>query len=220
MSRFPFQGVVFDADGTLFDTEQLARAVWLSVAREWGAAAIEAHYMELIGRNREGIVSLLRSVCPPGFPLEEFLLTCSQRSRARMEREGVPLKEGAREILAFLAQRNIPVALATSSGAATTRYKLERTGVDRYFRAVVTGDMVSHSKPHPEIYQNACSLLAIDPARALAMEDSPNGILSAHAAGMAVAMVPDLIPPTPELEALLWGRFDSLTALREYLEGM
>ena len=64
MSKLHLQGIVFDADGTLFDTERLARTVWLSVAREWKATAIEEHYMELIGRNREGIVALLRSVCP------------------------------------------------------------------------------------------------------------------------------------------------------------
>ena len=51
----------------------------------------------------------------------------------------------------------------------------------------------------------------------IAVEDSRNGILSASRAGMRVAMVPDLLPPTPELEPLLWGRFDSLLQLRDRL---
>ena len=218
MSALHLQGIVFDADGTLFDTERLARTVWLSVAREWKATAVEEHYMELIGRNREGIVSLLQSVCPPDFPLDKFLATCSQRSREKLHRDGVPIKEGAREILAFCAQRKLPTALATSSGWSTTQYKLENSGLSPYFQAGKTGDKVSHGKPHPEIYLTACKTLGVDPTLSMAVEDSKNGVLSAHAAGMMTVMIPDLLPPTPELEALAFQKFDSLLALKDYLE--
>ena len=220
MSRLQLQGIVFDADGTLFDTERLARTVWLGVAREWKATAIEEHYMELIGRNREGIVSLLKSVTPQDFPLDEFLQTCSQRSREKLNREGVPVKEGAREVLEFCACKGLPIAMATSSGWPTTQFKLENSGLDQYFQAVITGDKVSHGKPHPEIYLTACKALDIDPAASMAVEDSKNGILSAHAAGMMTVIVPDLLPPTPELEALVWKKMDSLSQLRSFLENL
>ena len=72
--------------------------------------------------------------------------------------------------------------------------------------AVITGDQVVHSKPDPEIYLLACQALGTAPAHTPAIEDSRNGILSAHSAGMPVIMVPDMIPPTPELEALLFRR--------------
>ena len=217
MSRLQLQGIVFDADGTLFDTERLARTVWLGVAREWKATAIEEHYMELIGRNREGIVSLLKSVTPQDFPLDEFLQTCSQRSREKLNRVGVPVKEGAREVLEFCACKGLPIAMATSSGWPTTQFKLENSGLDQYFQAVITGDKVSHGKPHPEIYLTACKALDIDPAASMAVEDSKNGILSAHAAGMMTVIVPDLLPPTPELEAMAFQTFDSLLSLKNYL---
>ena len=218
MSMLSLRGAVFDADGTLFDTERLAMDVWLGVAREMDAPGIEEHYLELVGRNHEGIVSLLRQVSPPDFPLDQFLRTCSQRSRARLETEGVPVKEGAREILELLAQRGLPLALATSSGANTTRYKLENSGLDRYFRAVVTGDMVTRGKPDPEIYLTACRAIGADPARTLGVEDSKNGVLSAHRAGLMTALVPDLIPPTPEMEGAAFGVFDSLNRLQSWLE--
>ena len=220
MSQLHLQGIVFDADGTLFDTERLARAVWLSVAREWKASAVEEHYMELIGRNREGIVSLLKSVCPPDFPLDKFLLTCSQRSREKLHHEGVPVKEGAREVLELCTCKGLPIALATSSGAATTQYKLESSGLDRYFQAVITGDKVTHGKPHPEIYLTACQALGIEPVHSMAVEDSKNGVFSAHAAGMMTVLIPDLLPPTPELEALAYRKFDSLFSLKDYLTQM
>lgn len=217
MSKLSLQGVVFDADGTLFDTERLAQSVWLSVAREWNAPAIEEHYLELIGRNHEGIVNLLRQVCPPEFPLDEFLLTCSKGCRAKLERDGIPVKSGAREILEYLRQKQIPVALATSSGSVTTKMKLERSGLDQYFQAVITGDMVSRGKPDPEIYLKACHSLGVDPKQAMAVEDSKNGIFSAHSAGMLPVLIPDILPPTQEVEQLAFQTFDSLAALQIYL---
>ena len=127
------------------------------------------------------------------------------------------MKEGARELLEFLHSRGLPMALATSRGAATTKLKLDHSGLGRYFQSVITGDMVSRGKPHPEIYLTACAALGTAPARTMAVEDSPNGIRSASAAGMPTVMIPDLLPPTAELDGLLWRRFDSLDALREYL---
>ena len=82
----------------------------------------------------------------------------------------------------------------------------------------MTGDKVSHGKPHPEIYLTACEALGVDPTLSMAVEDSKNGVLSAHAAGMMTVMIPDLLPPTPELEAWAFQKFDSLLALKDYLE--
>ena len=217
MKQFPFDGVVFDVDGVLFDTERLSWKNWAEVGREMGWPQVTDHYLEVVGQNRADIRQRLYDALGPDFPMEFFLLTCSRRGQFLMEQNGVPLKPGVQEILSALQKRGIPLALATSTGADRTQRRLEMTGLGSFFQTVITGDQVEHSKPHPEIYQLACRGLGLDPARTLAVEDSRNGILSAHAAGMAVAMVPDLIPPTPELEALLWGRFDNLAQLQEQL---
>ena len=217
MSGWNIQGVVFDVDGVLFDTERLCRDVWTALSQEMGWPQAGERYLEFVGQNRTDMREKMRRFWGPEFPMEEFLLTCSQRSQARIEREGVPLKPGVEDILSFLQGRGIPLALATSTGQERTARRMELTGLGRYFQAIITGDMIEHSKPHPEIYQLACRRLGVQPEHALAVEDSRNGILSAHAAGMPVAMVPDLIPPTPELEELICCRCDSLTALRERL---
>ena len=217
MSTFPFDGVVFDVDGVLFDTERLGWKNWAQVGQEMGWPQAADHYLEVVGQNRADIRQRMYERMGPDFPLDAFLLTCSQRGQERMEREGVPLKPGVTEILSSLRDRGVPLALATSTSADRTRRRLELTGLGPFFRQIITGDLVVHSKPDPEIYQIACRALGTDPARTLAVEDSRNGILSAHAAGMPVAMVPDLIPPTPELEALLWGRFESLSQLQARL---
>ena len=171
-----------------------------------------------MGQNRADILQQMLDLFGPDFPRETFLLTCSARSQARMEQEGVPLKPGVREILEFLTARGIPAALATSTNRERTHRRMEMTGLGPCFSAVVTGDQVEHSKPDPEIYQLACQALGTAPSRTLAIEDSRNGILSAHAAGMPVVMIPDLIPPAPELERLLFRRCTSLLEVRELLD--
>lgn len=217
MMEFPFDGVVFDVDGVLFDTEKLSWKNWAEVGEHMGWPQVADHYLEVVGQNRADIRRRLTERMGPDFPTEYFLLTCSRRAQFLMEQNGVPLKSGVREILSALQKAGVPLALATSTNGDRTQRRLEMTGLGPFFQAVITGDQVEHSKPHPEIYEIACRSLGTDPARTLAVEDSRNGILSAHAAGMAVAMVPDLIPPTPELEALLWGRFDNLSRLQERL---
>ena len=78
--------------------------------------------------------------------------------------------------------------------------------------------MVSHSKPHPEIYQKACQLLGAPPTKCYAVEDSPNGIRSAHGAGLTPLMVPDLVEPDEEIRRLCSGRFQNLLEVKAFLE--
>lgn len=217
MSTLHLDGVVFDVDGVLFDTERLTQRTWTEVSARMGWPQVGEHYLDFVGQNRTDIRLKMDRLFGPEFPREEFLSTCSQTSQQRMEREGVPVKPGVPELLDFLQGRGLPVALATSTSRARTLRRMELTGLGPYFSAMTTGDQVLHSKPDPEIYRMACQSLGTRPEHTLAVEDSRNGILSAHAAGMKTVMVPDLIPPTPELDALVWRRFSSLLELRDFL---
>ena len=115
MSRFDLEGVVFDVDGVLFDTERLSQETWNAVSTELNWPQVGRAYLEFVGQNRADILQKMLDLFGPDFPRETFLLTCSARSQARMEQEGVPLKPGVREILEFLTARGIPAALATST---------------------------------------------------------------------------------------------------------
>ena len=217
MSALDIRAAVFDADGTLFDTERLSRTSWREVGEEMGLPQPERDYLLYVGRSHDDILAQMRLRYGPDFPAGEFKARCGRRSVARMEREGVPVKEGAAEILRFLQARGVPLALATSTYRERTIQKLERTGLLPYFQAIVTGDQVRRSKPDPEIFLTACRALGVEPRHALAVEDSRNGILAAHAAGMPTAMVLDLVPPTAELEALLTVCRPSLLQLRDWM---
>ena len=207
-------------DGTLFDTERLSKESWEETGRALGwAGAMEAHHA-VTGCNRERIRAWMKAHLDPDFPVEEFLQTAFERFQKRVAEEGVPLKPGVLETLQFFQAYRIPMALATSTSLERTLHRLELTGLAGRFPVIVTGDQVRRSKPDPEIYLLACQRLGSPPARTLAVEDSPNGVRSAAAAGLRVVMVPDLIPATPELAALadavhpsLFSLLDALTPL-------
>ena len=219
MSGQNIRGVVFDADGVLFDTERLGRLSWLEVGQEIGYPQAEQSYLEFIGLNRTDAEAKMLRLFGADFPCDYFMRTCSACTQARIERDGVPLKPGVRELLTCLQKQNIPVALATSSGRKRITRRLDMAGLAPFFSAIVTGEQVVHGKPAPEIYQLACRHLGISPEQALAIEDSPNGILSASRAGMQVVMVPDLVQPSPDLSSLLTACCASLTAVRDWLAG-
>lgn len=209
-------GIVFDMDGVLTDTEQLGREVWQEVGRLMGRPEPGQNYLDFIGRSWPDSMAEMRRRFGADFPAEEFKKNCQTVATRRMEQH-IPMKPGVFELLDFLRDCGMPMAVATSTLHDRALPRLERSGLLPYFRCVITGDRVAHSKPDPEIYRLACRELGVEPPCAIAVEDSRNGILSAHAAGMMPVMVPDLIPPTPELEALLFRKFDSLTEFRTYL---
>ena len=117
-----------------------------------------------------------------------------------------------------LAQRGIPMAVATSSSHEYAKNNLKREGITAYFTAVITGSMVSEAKPSPEIYLKACEALKVSPAHALALEDSYNGIRSAHKAGMITIMIPDLLTDSSPVDQLLDGKMESLLAVARWIE--
>ncbi len=212
------EAVVFDMDGILFDTERLSVECWRQTAREMGLGDIEKGVYGCIGLNRTDSRLFMKQTYGEDFPYEEFRARNSALFRERVEREGLPVMEGAGALLEWLAGRGIPTALASSTAVNTVKSHLERADFSHYFQVVIGGDMVEHSKPQPDIYCKACSLLGTKPERTAAVEDSPNGIRSAYGAGMLPIMVPDLVQPGPELEKLLYRKCDSLRDVLELLK--
>ena len=211
MGGLSINAVVFDADGTLFDTEHAMEAVWFSVCEEIGFSKPAEDYLEFIGLNRAALLSLMAEKYGSEFDADGFMTRCAEGLHRHIETCGLPLKPGTCELLEFLHKKGIPMALATSTHRIRTDRRLELSGLAKYFQITVTGNEVSQGKPHPEIYLTACEKLGFSPSACLAVEDSRNGILSAYTAGLSVVMIPDMIPPTPDLEEKLLCRFSSLT---------
>ena len=108
MNKKELEGVVFDADGTLFDTERLGYWAWEEAGRQMGCPQAADCYPEVVGRGRGDVLALLPRLLWPDFPHEPFMELRSRLATERMEREGVPVKEGAREVLEFLQSGRCP----------------------------------------------------------------------------------------------------------------
>lgn len=209
--------VVFDMDGVLFDTERLSMESWLALSAQYGIRDMETFYPRCIGLNNTDTRALVREYYGADFPYEEFSRAASLLFRERVKQNGLPVKEGARELLTFLKEQNWKIGLASSTRRQSVQSHLEETGLADYFSVVVGGDMVEHSKPRPDIYLLACAALNASPCECYAIEDSPNGIRSAHRAGMKPLMVPDLAAPDEEMRRLSHEIFQNLREVQSYL---
>ena len=89
--------------------------------------------------------------------------------------------------------------------------RLKAVHLENAFDIVISASMVKRGKPYPDIYLHVCKELGVDPAHCVALEDSPNGIRSAHDAGCITIMIPDLTPPTPDLTPLLYDWAEDLS---------
>ena len=212
------EAVIFDMDGVLFDTERLSISCWLETAQRMGLGDIRKGAYSCIGLNRTDSRIFIRSLYGDAFPYDEFRAENSALFQEKIERDGLPVKKGAGELLAWLKEKGVKTAVASSTNTQTVKSHMERAGFLPYFQEIIGGDMVEHSKPRPDIYLMACRRLGVEPQKAAAIEDSPNGIRSAHAAGMLPVMVPDMVEPTAEIEALLYRKCRDLVEVKNLFE--
>jgi HAD superfamily hydrolase (TIGR01509 family) len=213
----PFSAVIFDMDGLMFDTERIARRAWDLAMGEWGRTIPGDVYLQVVGRSRTAVQEIFLRALGSDLPIAAI----TDRVLALMEetfaREGVPFKPGLSELLNALEARGIPAAVASSTYRGAVLDRLSRTGLLSGFRVVVGGDEVSRSKPAPDLFREACKRLDVPPGACIVLEDSNAGIRAAHAAGTIPLMVPDMVPPAEEIQALAHRIFPSLIEVRGFL---
>jgi HAD superfamily hydrolase (TIGR01509 family) len=197
-------------DGLMVDTERIARIAWQETSREAGFEMSDAVFSLMIGRSKRDSGDLLRRHFGPGFDFDRVHTAVGILFEKIVARDGLPLKPGVRELLEDLSARTIPLAVATSTRNPVATQRLEQIGLLKYFTVVMTGDQVTRGKPEPDIFLEAVRRLGVDARTSYALEDSFAGVRSAHGAGLRVIMVPDLLPPTPEIAALTYAVAKSL----------
>eukprot|EP00667_Euglena_gracilis_P018495 EG_transcript_19648 len=183
--------VIFDMDGLLLNTEELYTRSTDELLRPFGTTMPMSLKVKMMGRKPEEAARLLIAELGVDLTPDEYLRRAAAiRDAMWPTADWMP---GASELLDHLCRHNVPTALATASFADVLARKTERHR-DRFarFRAVVSGDhpRVMRGKPAPDCYLLAAELLGADPSHCLVLEDAPNGVVAAKAAGMATVWVP------------------------------
>jgi len=188
----PFSAVLWDMDGTLVDTEPYWIATEFEVVDAHGHGGwTDSLAHALVGMDLRDAARFMQAHGGVRLSEGEIIEALLDGVVARV-REAVPWRPGARELLAELGTVGIPCALVTMSWRRFAHAILDNLPQGA-FQAVVTGDDVTHGKPHPEPYLLGASLLGVDPKRCVALEDSPTGARSAQAAGCVVVAVPNVV---------------------------
>jgi HAD superfamily hydrolase (TIGR01509 family) len=193
--------VIFDMDGLLFDTEALYHDALLLAAAEHEHEVPPDLFMRMVGLPWAQCRVLFLSHFGADFPVDAFQATWVRHFWAIAE-TGLALKPGALELLDTLDKLRLPRGIATSSSRKTVERHLTTHDLMGRFDAIVGHDDCERGKPAPDPFLLAAKRLRAEPAICLALEDSPNGVRSAASAGMMTVMVPDLLEPTAEIQAL------------------
>ena len=206
-------------DGLLLDSEAIAFAAFRETCGHF-AVGDQAHvFMRCIGTNAEAGERVLKEgLRGKADPLAFGRLWQENYDRATTHAP-IPLKPGVTELLDALQAVSVPLGVATSTRSDRARQKLRDAGILSAFRAVVGGDQVARSKPHPDIYLEAAAALGAAPGECLALEDSENGVRAALGAGMTVIQIPDLVEPSPELRRLGHAVLESLHDVYDHVFG-
>ena len=197
-----YQAAIFDMDGLLLDTERVCQEGFRVACDFLSLPFFEEVYLSIIGCNAVGIEKILTAGYGHLISYETLRKEWMSRYNPIVNTQPIPVKKGVLELLTWLKENKIPMAVATSTHHELATTKLKFAGLYDYFEHLSTGCEVEQGKPHPEIFLLAAQRLNIKPESCLAFEDSNNGVRSAVAAKMQVFQIPDLVSPCAQVLAL------------------
>jgi HAD superfamily hydrolase (TIGR01509 family) len=191
------QAVLFDMDGLLVDTEPLWFEIESEVMARLGGDWSPADQAKLVGGSLQTTLDYLLGKATTPVSRERLARWMLDGMVSRLNRSRVRPRPGAFDLLAEVQTAGVPYALVTSSERVIMEGVLRATGLR--FPVTVCAEDVTRIKPDPEPYLLATKLLGADPASSVVLEDSPNGVTAAEAAGCRVIAVPNVaaVPPAP-----------------------
>jgi len=196
--------VIFDMDGLLVDTEQLAADAMDAFLLRYGLDRRQDIHDQMLGRRILEAIEIVRLGYQLEDPLDELVLIYSEMRRQALVGKVHPMP-GALAIVTFLREAGLPIGLASSGIRDHVDLSLREAGLAGLFAVEVTGDEVDHGKPAPDLFLRAAEGLGVRPAGCIVFEDAPAGIEAAAAAGMRGVCVPNdhsrdkRFPVAPEL---------------------
>lgn len=212
-----WEAVIFDMDGTLFDTETISMKAWKRVGEKLHLPTSDTFILSLIGRTRKDQQVIFDTYMPKGWPQEEACCLHTLYKKEEKQQNGVPLMGDVKGLLEMVKNKGYRIAMATSASAEDVEFNLHHAGIAPYFEIIVNEEMISQGKPAPDVYLKTAEMLGVQPQKCLVVEDSLNGVRSAYRANTNVVMIPDKVSPTKEIETMCDYILNSLDELKKMI---
>lgn len=199
------RGLIFDMDGVLLDTERIYFSCWQKSAAELGYTLKPEYALAVRSCCQNYAESYLKRMLGEEF---DYLAVRNRRRELVSQyivEHGITQKPGIAKLVQYCKNNGIRVAVATATSKELAEERLAMAGLSDIFSVIVGGDQVERGKPAPDIYLTAAQALGLPAEACAAVEDSPNGIAAAFAAGCSPIMVPDLTAPEDCFQPLLLG---------------
>ncbi len=208
--------VIFDMDGTLFDTQRICIPAWDWAGERQGFENVGEHIPAVCGKNEAGWSKHLKD----HFPTMDVPRFSKDARDYVIKHLVVKYMPGAEELVKFLYEKGVKLGIASGSSRNSINHHLNEVGGAHYFDAIVGGTEVENGKPAPDIFLLAAEKLGVDPKDCYILEDSENGIRSGYAAGMKAIGVPDIAQFSEEVKALETAEFKSMFEALEYFKAL
>ena len=206
-------GAIFDMDGTMFDTERLRFQTLKQASQELiGVEFSDVYLMQCLGLSAKSAEQLAQAEYSADIPYREIRQRADELELESVRNFGVPIKKGLLQVLERLRKSGLRMAVATSSRRAIAEEYLINANVYKFFDVLVCGDEVQQGKPHPEIFITAAQKINLEPSECFMLEDSENGIKSAHAAGGITILFRDIKKPNANMLSLTQHYYASMQA--------
>ena len=184
----PF-GVIFDWDGVIIDSSRQHEKAWQQLAAEEKHTLAKDFFLRSFGMKNENVIPNLLGWTNDPAEIQGLSLRKEEIYREILCRDAVSPLPGVLHLLEALTAQAVPCAIASSTPLANIECVIDRLGIRRHFRAMVTGEDVKHGKPDPEVFLLAGGKLGLAPAKCVVIEDAHVGIEAAQMAQMKVVAV-------------------------------
>ena len=218
IGKYKIKLIIFDMDGLMFDTERLAFRHWKEAGKKFNYKIDDEVFKKTIGLNVVKTEEIYRKYYGARFPFEKIKNEKINMTENHILSKGLPLKEGLYELLEYIKEKQLKIALATSTNRNKTEILLNLSNTKKYFDIITCSNEIINGKPDPEIFLKTSQKINCRSKNCIVLEDSENGIIAAYRAGMLPIMIPDITEPKEEIEAILFKKFNNLKEVKDYFE--
>lgn len=214
------QGLLFDMDGLLVDTEAMANTTWDLAGAQFHYDFNDDFKKDMRGINFQASLQVYEKYFGKDFDYETVLAWRRNEFIELAKKQGIPIKEGALNLLKYAKENHIKCALATSTAKDRLLQYIPymEENIFEYFEVIIDGTMVKNSKPDPEIFLLASEKLNVPIENCMVLEDSINGLKAGIASKAKTVMIPDLMEPTDEIRDKVYGIYKSLNMVIDVLK--